>query len=209
MLESVLPFLTAGIIFGLSGGIAPGPTMTIVIAQAVRHNWKEGAKVAISPLITDGPIILVGIFLLSLFREFNTFLGVVSLLGAGFLGYLAYESWIIRPVQVEVETVKPRSVIKGVVANTLNPSPYMFWFTIGCPMILKAYNVSSSAIVAFITSFFFGLVGTKVIIAVMVAPFKKFLETKGYVYIMRFLGLLLFIYSLLFLQDGLKAFGLL
>jgi threonine/homoserine/homoserine lactone efflux protein len=208
MFESVIPFLTAGAIFGLSGGIAPGPTMTIIIAQAVRHGWRGGVKVALSPLITDGPIIVVGVLLLSLFREFNGFLGVISFLGACFLVYLAYESWTTSTIQVEVRAVNPRSILKGVVANFLNPSPYLFWFTIGCPMILQAYEVSSSAVGAFILSFFLGLVGTKAIIAAMVAPFRKFLETRGYVYVMRFLGLLLLLYAGLFFRDSFRAFGL-
>ncbi|MEX1112119.1 MAG: LysE family transporter [Candidatus Andersenbacteria bacterium] len=209
MAEQLLSFLMAGLIFGFSGGIAPGPTMAIVIAQAVQYDWKEGAKVAIAPLLTDGPIIVVGISFLSLVREFEAVVGMVSLLGACFLSYLAYESWNTKGMHVEVRTAKPRSLLKGVVANLLNPSPYLFWFTVGCPVILKAADTSLLAVSAFIATFFVGLVGTKVVVAILVGPFRSFLRSQGYVYIMRFLSFALFVYALLFFLDGLHALGLL
>lgn len=183
--------------------------MAIVIAQAVQHNWKEGVKVALAPLITDGPIIIIGVSLLSMFQKFNGMLGVVSLLGGCFLAYLAYESFTTKCMHVDAHSVKPRSLLKGVTANVLNPSPYLFWFTIGCPTVLKASEVGVFAVGAFITSFFLGLVGTKAVIATMVAPFRKFLETRGYIYVMRFLGSLLLVYAALFVVDGLKTLGIL
>jgi hypothetical protein len=133
MLEVGTQFLISGLTFGFSGGIAPGPTMAVVIAQSVRHNWREGAKVAIAPLITDGPIIVIGLGILTVFSKIEGFLGVVSLLGACFLAYLAYESFRAKRLHVDTTATRPRSLTRGVVANVLNASPYLFWFTIGCP----------------------------------------------------------------------------
>ena len=48
--------LTAGILLGLSAGFAPGPLLTLVIAQTLKHNVREGIKVALAPLISDFPI---------------------------------------------------------------------------------------------------------------------------------------------------------
>ena len=61
---SSLQFVLAGLAFGSAGGFTPGPTITLVISQTLRHGVREGFKIAISPLITDAPIILLAIFVL-------------------------------------------------------------------------------------------------------------------------------------------------
>ena len=53
--------LLTGVIFGLSAGFAPGPLLTLVITQTLKHNIKEGVKVALAPLLTDLPIILAAL----------------------------------------------------------------------------------------------------------------------------------------------------
>ncbi|MCD6225405.1 MAG: hypothetical protein J7K32_07820 [Deltaproteobacteria bacterium] len=53
----MLTFLTAGTILGLSAGLIPGPLLTLVISETLRHNIKAGIKIAVAPLLTDLPII--------------------------------------------------------------------------------------------------------------------------------------------------------
>ena len=57
MLE-IIEFLALGAFLGLASGISPGPLLTITISETLQHGKWEGIKVAISPLITDLPIVL-------------------------------------------------------------------------------------------------------------------------------------------------------
>ncbi|UCD33501.1 MAG: hypothetical protein JSV38_06465 [Desulfobacterales bacterium] len=50
--------LWVGVMFGLSAGFAPGPLLTLVITQTLRHGIKEGILTASAPVLTDAPIIL-------------------------------------------------------------------------------------------------------------------------------------------------------
>ncbi len=65
MTPETLSSLAAGTVFGLSAGFAPGPLLTLVITQTLRHDIREGVKVAMAPLITDLPIILLSLLVLS------------------------------------------------------------------------------------------------------------------------------------------------
>ena len=67
-------FLIAGIILGLSAGIAPGPLLTLVISETIQHNIKSGIKVALAPVITDIPIVLLTFFIISKLSSFNLIL---------------------------------------------------------------------------------------------------------------------------------------
>jgi threonine/homoserine/homoserine lactone efflux protein len=206
MLES-LPFLLSGIVFGSTGGLTPGPTLTLVIAQTLRYDLREGLKIAISPLLTDAPIVLAAVFLLSRI-DAEPVLGVVSLLGSGFLVYLAQDSFRVKPPDLVDGSPNPRSLRKGFLANLLNPHPYLFWLMIGGPMMLKAASVSASSAVLFIVGHYTCLIGAKMLVAVLVQRGRSLLA-RGYVRVMRVLALALLVFALIFLRDGLRFLGLL
>ena len=203
----MLEFLSSGTILGLASGFAPGPIMVLVIAETLRHNMKAGVIVALAPLVTDIPIIILAVFILSKISYLEMILGVISLCGGIFIMYLGYESLRTTGVNLELTEANPKSFRKGVITNALSPHPYLFWMTVGTPMMMKAWTDSVPSATAFIGSFYLFLVGTKVALAVIVGKSGSFLKGKIYIYIMRTLGLLLFLFSILLFQDGLRLLG--
>ena len=204
-----MTFLFSGIVFGLSAGLAPGPLLTLVVSETIKYGTKEGIKVAMAPLLTDLPIVLVAMLLLSRLSDIQPLIGTISLFGAAFLTYLGYESVTFKGVDLEVDLVRPQSLKKAVVANFLNPHPYIFWISIGSPMVLKASKTHVSFAVLFVSAFYLLLVGSKLAVAVLIGKSRHFLKAKGYVYSIRALGLILFAFALLFLKEGFKTFGVL
>jgi threonine/homoserine/homoserine lactone efflux protein len=189
---------------GLSAGFAPGPLLALVISETLQHDIKSGIKVAFAPVITDIPIIILTLFILSRLSKFHDILGIISLIGGGFILFLGCKSIFTKGVRLDYNEIKPKSFIKGVLANILNPHPYLFWFSVGVPMINKALNRNITATLAFIISFYIFLVGSKIALALLVGKSKYFLNGSIYIYIMRFLGILLCILAFVLFYDGLK-----
>lgn len=199
-----LTFLAAGCIFGLAGGFSPGPTTTVVVSQTLRFGFLDGIKVAIAPALTDAPIILVAVLLVGRIAKFEPVLGVISLLGAVFLLYLSFESFRVRGIEIDDTEVEPRSISKGFMANLLNPHPYMFWFVIGAPKLIEAYEINWITAVAFLVGLYVCLIGAKILVAFLVGRSRAFLKSRGYIYVNRILGVVLAGFSILFLRDGLR-----
>ena len=88
------------------------------------------------------------------------------------------------------------------IANLLSPSTYLFWATIGTPLIYDAFKINLLTALLFVILFYFFMVGSKVMIAVIVARTKVFINQKMYVIIMRTLGVALLSFSLIFFYDG-------
>ena len=208
MIES-LQYLVSGILFGFAAGISPGPLLALVITETLMHSRREGILVAITPVVTDVPIIVVTIYILSQLSSSDIFLGMLSLAGALFIAYLAYGSIMTREVHLGIYHVKPQSLRKGVLTNFLSPHPYLFWMMIGAPTILRALQVNLASAVAFIAGFYVLLVGSKVLIALLVDRSKNFLKSKTYIYIIRATGVILLCFAVLFFKDGLGMLGLL
>ncbi len=200
-------YLSSGMLLGLTAGISPGPLLTLVVSETLRHNVKEGIKVAVAPLITDLPIILLTAFILSRLSNMKPILGVISLSGALFLFFLAYESVTTQAISLHIQKVKPQSLKKGIFTNLLNPSPYIFWFAVGSPTILKASESSIFSSALFLAGFYICIIGSKVLIAALVEKSRNFLNSRIYVNVQRCLGIALLGFGLSFLKDGLRLFG--
>ncbi|MBN1348660.1 LysE family transporter [candidate division KSB1 bacterium] len=198
-----LSFITTGLILGTTAGLSPGPLQTLVLSETLRHSRREGIKVSFAPLLTDAPIIAITVLLLSKLSDFDWILGLISMLGAIFLAILAIET--IKGIRIEAahQPLKPQSLLKAMITNLLNPHPYMFWFLVGAPTFVKALEVSSFSAPLFIAGFYSGLLGIFIAIALLAGKFGSFLKGKSYAVVMRILGSLLLIFSMLFLKNGL------
>jgi len=197
-------FISAGVLLGLSSGLSPGPLLTLVLTQTIRHNRAEGIKVALSPLITDLPIILITVLILGRLSRFGIFLAIISFVGAIFLAYLGVESLRSKELNLEVRDSKSGSLKKGIIVNFLNPSPYLFWTTVGTPLLLKANKTDLLTSILFMVLFYVFLIGSKAVVAFLVDRTKQFINQRIYIVIVRILGIGLLIFSLIFLYDGVK-----
>ncbi len=192
-----------GVVFGLAAGLMPGPLLALVIQQTLRHGPAEGIKVAAAPVLTDLPIVAAALFAVNRLANVESVLGVIALLGATFLGYLAYESLTNALAPTAGPARAPRSLRKGVVANLLNPHPYLFWFTVGAPILWRAWATSPVNAAGFLVPMYGCLVGSKVLVAVLVGRGRTVLTSRAYVLAVRAIGVALLVFAVLLLRDGL------
>jgi len=200
-------FLGIGILLGLSAGIAPGPLLMLVISETLRHGTRAGITVALAPIITDLPIIAASLLVLANLAGYGPVLGVVSLFGSLFLCYTGYQTLRVTPVDLALPGSGNRSLAKGILTNLLSPHPYLFWITVGTPLVYRTLEQGPLSLAAFLGGFYLCLVGSKVMLAVGVGRSRALLRGRPYLYSMRLLGLLLLLFALLLLKDGLKLLG--
>ena len=205
----MLGFLGAGALLGFSAGFSPGPLFALVLSQTLQHGTREGCKVAVAPLVTDLPLIVLSTFLLRQFADFKPFLGFVSLLGALYLVQMAYGTFRSGLSGRSFQGDAPQSLGRGMLVNALSPHPYLFWFSVGAPAILKgARGGDPLAGPAFVVGFLGCLVVAKMVLAVLVGRSRRFLAGRLYLSIMRSLGILLFAFALLLAREACALFGL-
>ena len=198
----------SGAVFGLAAGLLPGPLLALVLQQTLRYGAGEGCKVAAAPLLTDLPIVAAALFTVNRLAGADGVLGMISLMGAGFLAYLTYESRVTDPAACDRPGATPRSLQKGVASNLLNPHPYLFWFTVGAPIVRQAWATNPLHAAGFLVAMYGCLVGSKVLLALLVGRGRAVLTSRAYVIVARSLGLALLVFSLLLLRDGLRYLGM-
>jgi len=204
----MIHYLGIGIVLGLSAGLAPGPLLALVISETILHDIKAGIKVALAPLVTDLPIIVLTVFILSRLSAFNGILGVISLTGGIVVLVMGIQGIKAKGLEFDIQKADSRSLVKGILVNVLSPHPYLFWLSVGAPIMTRAKDRHAFAAAAFVAGFYFLLIGSKITMAILVGKSKAFLTSSGYIYTMRFLGAALCALALFLLKDGLCLLGI-
>ena len=153
-------YLIFGITYGFIAGVQPGPFQTYIISQTIKRGWKQTLPASFAPIISDGPIFILAVFILSTIPE--DFLYVIRIIGGLFLVYLsfnAYKSWKeFNPNENIERESKNRTLINAVFVNLLNPNPYLGWSLIMGPLFLEGWNDLPAYGISLIVSFYSTLV---------------------------------------------------
>lgn len=204
----MIDLLGIGIILGLSAGFSPGPLLMLVISETLHHGTRSGIKVALAPIITDLPIILITLAILLKISAYHYILGIISLAGGVFVLLMGYDAIRTKAVELVMPKELPRSLQRGVLTNLLSPHPYLFWIGVGAPILTKSLSIGIGALFSFIGAFYICLVGAKILLALAVGRSKAFLGSVLYLYIMRFLGTVLILFAFMLFREGLKLLNL-
>ena len=198
----MLAITLQAVLLGLGAGLAPGPLLALVMSESLRGGARAGMRVAVAPLITDTPIVAASWALAGSLDPQSPWLAVLSLGGALVVAHLAVEQW--RATLPEPGTMaSTRSLLRGAAVNLLSPYPWMFWITLGGPLLAGAADESGWLAAAFLAVFYLLLVGTKVVLALVTGRWGRGLTGTGYRRVCRALGLALLVFAAQLAWDGL------
>ncbi|MGE5351029.1 MAG: LysE family translocator [Acidobacteriota bacterium] len=153
-------YIALGFTFAFAAAVQPGPLTTYLISQTLSKGWKSTLPAMFAPLVSDGPIILLVLFLLSHISPF--LISLLQILGGLFLLYLsfnAYKSYKSYSFEHEMSHLSPaQTVLKAAMVNFLNPNPYLGWSLVMGPLLIKGWHESPSYAVALLGSFYITII---------------------------------------------------
>lgn len=197
-------YCITGALLGIGAGLSPGPLMALVVSETMRRGVAAGIRVALAPLVTDLPIIILILLGLERVARHGMLPGILSLVGGALVIWMGIGELRKTGAGVVVAEARPEAhpLRRGILVNILSPYPYLFWLGVGGPMVLRAWGQSPAAALVFLGSFYLLLVGSKVLLAWAVGRLT-FLSSAAYRNILRTLGLLLCLFGLSLVREGL------
>ena len=155
-------YLLQGIGYGLAAASQPGPFQTYLISQTLTRGWKRTLPAALAPLVSDGPIILICVLVLSQVPVWMQ--RVLYIAGGLFILYLAYgtyNSWKNFDSRLpSLETGTQQSILKAALMNALSPGPYIFWTLVTGPILLKGWRETPVNGIGFLIGFYVTLISS-------------------------------------------------
>jgi threonine/homoserine/homoserine lactone efflux protein len=131
-------------------------------------------------------------------------IGLISIFGACYLVYIGLENFRTKTDKSEIMIVRKEAFKRAIITNLLNPHTYLFWISVGSPIILETLETDASAIIPFLLGFYAFLIGSMTFVALIMDRSKSLVKSKYYSYVVRVLGIVLISFALVFLIEGLK-----
>jgi threonine/homoserine/homoserine lactone efflux protein len=155
--------------FGLAAAAQPGPFQAYIISQTLEHGWRRTLPAAFAPLISDGPIILLMLFVLTRTPVWLVqFLHLASGIFILYLAWGAFRAWLRFDAAALTRDAPPRqSVLRAALMNALSPGPYIFWSLVTGPVLLAAWQESPGRGLAFLCGFYVAMIGCLALIIIL------------------------------------------
>lgn len=158
----MLAFFLRGLVLGLPAAVQPGPFQAYLLSQTMKNGWRRTLPAALAPLLSDGPIIILVVLLLTQLPPW--FLRLVQIAGGAFLLYLAWRAWLTFRNRdftrlPQADSAIQQSVVEAGIMNALNPNPYIFWGLVAGPVLVQAWRQGPVLGVSFLAGFYGALMG--------------------------------------------------
>jgi threonine/homoserine/homoserine lactone efflux protein len=110
----------------------------------------------LAPLLSDGPIIALSLFVLSRVPDWlQRLLYIASGLFLLYLAYSAYRSWgRFDSTGLTESQPSPGGVLQAALINALGPGPYLYWSLVTGPILLTGWRRSPVLGVSFLIAFY-------------------------------------------------------
>jgi threonine/homoserine/homoserine lactone efflux protein len=143
-----------------AAAVQPGPLQAYLLTRATSIGWKRTLPASFSPLLSDGPIVLLALLVLG--RLSPTMQSVLRLAGGFLLLYLAWSTFKqdkIKSKNASTQSNKiPKTIFEAAFVNLLNPNPYLGWALVLGPAVMAAWQEAPGTGVAFVVAFYVTMV---------------------------------------------------
>jgi len=204
---SLAALILLGLGLGVGATLSPGPLSALVLTTTLQRGFGAGSRVAIAPLITDLPFILLTLLLTSVLPA--RLLSAVGIVGGAFVVYLGVQT-VIQAHTAQFATgsganASFRDVLRGAAVNVLSPNPWIFIVTVLDPQLVLAWRRLGSIALVFPIAFYFALVGGKLALALLVASVRQRFALDRYRQLLTVAGILLMLFGTILGLNGVRG----
>jgi len=168
-------YLLLGVTYAFAAAVQPGPFQSYLISQTLSIGWRRTLPAAFAPLLSDGPIIVLTVILLS--RIPGWLINVLQCAGGIFLLSLAVHAWKtwknFDSENINHPASSRKTLIEAMLVNFLNPAPYLGWSLVMGPLLLKGWRESTLNGIALLLGFYATMVLSQMGIVLLFARAGK------------------------------------
>jgi threonine/homoserine/homoserine lactone efflux protein len=135
----LLQMLLLGFVIGLTGALAPGPTLVATINSSLTGDWTTGLKISLGHMIAESilfVLIVMGFAAVALpFTNAIAGIGGVALIVFGALTIAGSRKASISIPQVSDSAVS-NPYVAGLMTSAANPYFWIWWLSVGSAMVI-------------------------------------------------------------------------
>lgn len=208
MIFEFLNMAVLGFLIGLTGALAPGPTLLATINASLKRGWSAGPLVTLGHIFVE--VVMVGLIVAGL----SLFISDYGWLIAGTGGCMLVVFGILtilesRQARVDVSRNsrhRTSPFLAGVITSISNPYFWIWWCTVGSALLIGALQGGLILVLAFIIGHWAADLGWLTLVSCSIHKGRFILGEKQYRLILVVCGVFLISFGGYYLFTVLKHF---
>ena len=202
-MDGIAGALILGLVIGLSGALAPGPTLVATIRGALAEGWAAGPKVAAGHAALETAVFIAVVAGLGVAA--GSVDSAVACVGGAAL--VVFGGMTIRESRTAVLETAPGGTagnpyVAGAVTSAANPYFWIWWFTIGAGLLLDSLAGGLAVAVAFMIGHWAADFGWFGLVAAATAGGKRVMSVGQYRLVLGACGLFLILFGASYLWQA-------
>ncbi len=195
--------LALGFLIGLTGALAPGPTLIATIDAALRGGWSAGPRVTLGHIAVEtGMVVLI---VAGLAAVIGTYTGLVAGIGGTALvvfGLLTVKESRFASIPTGSGNAA-QPFIAGVMTSVSNPYFWIWWLSVGSALLIGALSDGWPVVGAFLAGHWMADLGWLTVVSVSIHQGRFFLGQRGYRLTLTICGIFLVVFGGYYLSTAL------
>ncbi len=203
-MPDLISIFIIGLLIGLTGTLAPGPTLIATINASVTSGWRAGPLVSIGHIGAEiGIILLIVVGLGALIGSVTWVIGLVGGVALVLFGLLTLSSARVAllPTGDDSMDVK-KPVAAGLLTSCANPYFWIWWFTVGAALLWSYLEGGIIAGGAFMAGHWAADIGWLTLVSLSLHRGRFFLSESGYRLVLAACGIFLVIFGIWFVSGS-------
>jgi len=139
LLYEILSTLGLGFLIGLTGALAPGPTLVATINASLAGNWTAGLKISLGHIVIETAIFFL--IILGLAGIASPYTLVIAVVGG--IALLLFGIMTIAGSRTATLSTPPAQAVAspymaGLLTSAANPYFWIWWLSVGSALLIKS-----------------------------------------------------------------------
>jgi threonine/homoserine/homoserine lactone efflux protein len=198
----VLQTFLLGLVIGLTGALAPGPTLVATINASVTGDWKIGPKVTVGHMIAESVIfLLIVLGLASLALPYTAAIAAIGGIALIVFGALTLTGCRGASLSGPVTGTVSNPYVAGLVTSAANPYFWIWWLTVGSAMVIAGLTGGIVLAAVFMVGHWCADLGWFTLVSTGISQGKTILSDTSYRRIMGACGVFLILFGAYYLST--------
>lgn len=143
MTREVIEILAMAFTIGLTGALAPGPTLVATVNSSLKSGWTAGPKVAVGHALVELFLfLLIVLGLATAAQQYSRYVAVLGGLALIAFGLLTVKGSGKASLSAPDSNKAQNPYLAGVLTSAANPYFWIWWLSIGSAMVIDGLRGS-------------------------------------------------------------------
>ena len=202
MTREVIDILAMAFTIGLTGALAPGPTLVATINSSLKSGWTAGPKVALGHALVELFVfLLIVLGLAAAAQQYSRFTAVLGGLALIAFGLLTVKGSKKASLTAPDSNTAQNPYLAGVLTSAANPYFWIWWLSIGSAMVINGLKGGLVLASLFMIGHWGADFGWYTLVSASLDKGRKVLSEVNYQRILALCGCFLIVFGLYYLTN--------